>query len=97
MNDLADKKFLPFLLLAFSVISIGQNLQVVTHELNQWGKQSLTSKHTFVAGSEEEARQSFYDKDMQKALKLVEKSSPDYLPIYHEDTKINMLVMRNKF
>lgn len=87
VNDLADKKFLPFLLLAFSVISIGQNLQVVTHELNQWGKQSLTSKHTFVAGSEEEARQSFYDKDMQKALKLVEKSSPDYLPIYHEDTK----------
>ncbi|MBO0454390.1 hypothetical protein [Candidatus Enterococcus murrayae] len=86
-SELANKKFLPIVLALFSVISIGQNLRILTYDLNQWGQQTLTSKHTFVRASEKEARQSFYDKDMQKALKLVEKSSPDYLPIYHENTK----------
>lgn len=55
--------------------------------MNQWDQRSLVSKHTFVRTSEKAARQSFYDPDLKKALKSVEKSSPDYLPIYHNDTK----------
>lgn len=87
INDLADKK-LPFIfLLIVSVIGIGQNFQALNYALDQWDQQGFVSKHTFVQVSKKEARESFYDSDMQKALKAVEKSSPDYLPIYHNDTK----------
>lgn len=86
-QDLAGKRILFGGLLLLSVISIGQSLQLLTHDLNQWDKQSLASKHTFVRVSEAAARKSFYSKDLGKALKAVEKSSPDYLPIYHNDTK----------
>ncbi|MBU5361041.1 hypothetical protein KQI58_08110 [Enterococcus raffinosus] len=87
IHDLAGKKFLFWGLLFLSVFSIGQNLQLLTHELNQWNSHSLESKHTFVRVSEAAARKSFYSTDLAKALKAVEKSSPDYLPIYHNDTK----------
>lgn len=87
INDLADKRFLPVVFALFSFISIAQNLQMLSHDLDSWGQESLVSKHTFIRGSEKDARQSFYDTDMQQALRLVEKSSPDYLPIYHDDTK----------
>lgn len=87
VNDLPSKRFLPIVLALFSVISIGQNWQILSHDLNRWDKESLTSKHTFVRVSEKEARESFYDTDMEQALKAVEKSSPDYLPIYHNDKK----------
>lgn len=86
IHDLAGKKVLFGGLLFLSVFSIGQNLQLLTHELNQWNSQALESKHTFVRVSEATARQSFYSTDLEKALKAVEKSSPDYLPIYHNDT-----------
>lgn len=86
INDLAEKKAV-YTLLLLTIITIGQNLQVMTHDLNQWDQRSLVSKHTFVRTSEKAARQSFYDHDLKKALKSVEKSSPDYLPIYHNDTK----------
>lgn len=87
IHDLAGKKFLLGGLLFLSVLSIGQNLQLLTHELNQWNSQTLESKHTFVRVSEAAARKSFYSTDLAKALQAVEKSSPDYLPIYHNDTK----------
>ena len=87
INDLTGKKWLWGLMLLFSVISIGQNLQTVTQELDKWDQQTFSSKHTFVRVSEKEARESFYDEDMGKALRAVEKSSPDYLPIYHNDKK----------
>ena len=87
IHDLAGKKILFGGLLFLSVFSIGQNLQLLTHELNQWNSQTLESKHTFVRVSEAAARKSFYSTDLAKALKAVEKSSPDYLPIYHNDTK----------
>lgn len=86
INDLAEKKAV-YALLLLTIITVGQNLQVLTHDLNQWGQRTLVSKHTFVRTSEKAARQSFYDPDLKKALKAVEKSSPDYLPIYHNDTK----------
>lgn len=86
INDLAEKKAV-YALLLLTIITVGQNLQVLTHDLNQWGQRTLVSKHTFVRTSEKAARQSFYDPDLKKALKALEKSSPDYLPIYHNDTK----------
>lgn len=86
INDLAEKKAV-YALLLLTIITVGQNLQVMTHDLNQWDQRSLVSKHTFVRTSEKAARQSFYDSDLEKALKAVEKSSPDYLPIYHNDAK----------
>lgn len=87
IRDLAGKKWLKGLLILMSLISIGQNLLILTQELNQWDNQTFSSKHTFVRVSEKEARESFYDEDMGKALQAVEKSSPDYLPIYHNDKK----------
>lgn len=86
-EDLAGKKYLPIILALFSVVSIGQNLRILSADLNQWGEETMSSKHTFVRVSETKARESFYDPDMKKALQAVEKSSPDYLPIYHNDTK----------
>lgn len=87
INDLKGKKVLSGILFLLSVISIGQNLQVLTHNLNQWDQQSLASKHTFIHVPEKQAKASFFNANLEKAVKAVEKSSPDYLPIYHNNGK----------
>lgn len=69
------------------MISVGQNLQVLIQELQRWDNQSLAAKHTFVQVPEAQARASFFAADLDLALRSVEKSSPDYLPIYHENNE----------
>jgi len=85
IHELRAKKIFSLVLLALSVLSIGQNLKSNQQELSLWGSRSLVSKHTFVKGSEKAARQSFFSNDLGKALLSIQKSSPDYLPIYHGD------------
>ncbi|MFC4772865.1 hypothetical protein [Enterococcus hermanniensis] len=85
IHELRARKILSFVLIALSMLSIGQNLKNNQQELSLWESRSLVSKHTFVTSSEKAARQSFFSNDLGEALRTVQKSSPDYLPIYHGD------------
>lgn len=86
-EHLPRKKGVLFLLGTISLISIGQNLQVLIQELQRWDNQSLAAKHVFVRVPEAQARTSFFAADLDLALRSVEKSSPDYLPIYHDNNE----------
>lgn len=70
------------------VLSIGQALVLSTLECFKWQKESLpiqTGKHTFVFSEDNETiKESFFINDKSQALKLIQKSTPDYLPIYEK-------------
>lgn len=85
VEHLPRRKSVLVFLVTISLISVGQNLQVLIQELQRWDNQSLVAKHAFVRVPEAQARASFFARDLGLALRSVEKSSPDYLPIYHEN------------
>lgn len=61
--------------------------------LKEWDNSKLfiqSGSHVVIHSDDvDEVKQSFYQKDLNKSLALVEKSTPDYLPVYKDSEKNN--------
>lgn len=71
------------------VISVIQALCLVTWSARDWQTRELpvdTGKHTKVLSDDyQEVKDSFFMTDKQVSLDLIQKATPDYLPIYSEN------------
>ncbi|WP_235963065.1 hypothetical protein [Streptococcus suis] len=81
------------LLISFLALSLLQTLTLVTITTNNWDSSSnfMPSKYKvhFLSDSAN-IKKSFYDANKEKALNMVAKGTPDYLPLYGEkDENIN--------
>ncbi|MGM0216653.1 hypothetical protein [Enterococcus sp. AZ109] len=86
------KQIIPVLVVSLGVFQI---LYTTTDHLRRWHTNSYINKegiHTYVYGDDPTIRASFYSSDLEKSLKLVQKGTPDYLPVYEETdrNKYNM-------
>ncbi len=84
----------PAMLLAVSCLSLGQAIQISSEPMQQWssGEKMIQSRrmHQLVlAKDKNELREAAYTSDLKQLLGLIEKSTPDYLPIYHNDQQNN--------
>lgn len=73
------------LILVFSLI---QGIALSVFSLLQWQSNDPipSSKHQFLyTDNSETLRQSFFSRDKSLSLEFVQKSTPDYLPAYHDD------------
>ncbi len=70
----------------FLVIASVQTLQNLYKHLDKWEDETFVSRHTYLFDTPEQARKTFYSKDMSTSLFVFQKTTPDYLPIYKETT-----------
>ncbi|MBO1308086.1 hypothetical protein JZO70_18060 [Enterococcus sp. 669A] len=83
------KQIVPMVVVALGVVQI---LYTTTDHLQRWQTDSYINKegiHTYVYGDDQTIRDSFYSKDLKKSLELVQKGTPDYLPVYEETDRNN--------
>ncbi|KAF1295856.1 hypothetical protein BAU15_03930 [Enterococcus sp. JM4C] len=73
------------------VLSVSQFLNTTNQALNKWQSEKSyiqTGKHTTLFSNDaKEIKDSFFDKDLTKALYYVQKSTPDYLPWTNDSTE----------
>lgn len=81
-----------FVLLILTLLALTQALGLSFYTLHQWsGEQPFYGevKHVVVHCKDlQKVKASFYSRDLAKALKLVTKATPDYLPRYESNSKV---------
>ncbi|GCF94969.1 hypothetical protein NRIC_28600 [Enterococcus florum] len=90
-----------FLLLfsAFALLGMGQVLFTTTETLARWQTENYAGNsqiHTYVDSNTKAVKDSFFNSDMQKSLTLVQKGTPDYLPIYQATSANNYRLYRDE-
>ena len=88
LNRWEGKKELRMMGVLLIVICSVQTIQNLYKHLDKWENETFVSRHTYLFDTPDEARKTFYSKDMSKSLFVFQKTTPDYLPIY-EDTTAN--------
>ncbi|OJG78497.1 hypothetical protein RV10_GL001492 [Enterococcus pallens] len=81
------------------LIGAGQILYATNQTLQRWHTDRYTNKegiHTYVYGDDQQVRDSFYSGDLKKSLELLQKGTPDYLPVYDETGRNNYNLYKEK-
>ncbi|MEY8445707.1 hypothetical protein [Enterococcus ratti] len=78
----------------FHVMAIGliilfsiQTCQNIYKKLNTWDTETFKHRHTYVYDHADKIKATFYSKDLSEMLRMIKKSTPDYLPIYKQTDK----------
>jgi len=87
-NRWENKTWLRIAATLLILISSVQTIQNLYRHLNKWEDETFVSRHTYLFDTPDEARKTFYSRDMSKSLFVFQKTTPDYLPIYKQ-TKAN--------
>ena len=88
LNQWEKKNWYRALSVLFLFVASAQTIQNLYQHLDKWQDETFVSRHTYLFDTPAEARKTFYDHDMSTSLFVFQKTTPDYLPIYHE-TKTN--------
>ncbi|MCB5955090.1 hypothetical protein [Enterococcus sp. CWB-B31] len=84
----------------FALVGIFQVVILMFVSLNPWnGDENYTSsgpKTIMTTSNDQSIKASFYSKDKEEALKLVQKTTPDYLPSYGENVTDTYKLYGNK-
>ncbi len=88
LNQWEKKNWYRALSVLFLFVASAQTIQNLYQHLDKWQDETFVSRHTYLFDTPAEARKTFYDHDMSTSLFVFQKTTPDYLPIYHE-TKAN--------
>lgn len=86
LNQWEKKNWYRACSILFLVIASAQTLQNLYKHLDKWEDETFVSRHTYLFDTPEQARKTFYSKDMSTSLFVFQKTTPDYLPIYKETT-----------
>lgn len=88
LNQWSEQKWFRLLGILGILIFSAQTIQNLYQHLENWENETFVSRHTYLFDTPEEARKTFFSKDMSTSLFVFQKTTPDYLPIYKE-TKDN--------
>lgn len=88
LNQWSEQKWFRLLSIFGILIISAQTIQNLYQHLEKWENETFVSRHTYLFDTPEEARKTFFSKDMSTSLFVFQKTTPDYLPIYKE-TKDN--------
>ncbi|EMF0398819.1 hypothetical protein AAFB89_001083 [Enterococcus faecium] len=88
LNQWSEQKWFRLLGILGILIFSAQTIQNLYQHLEKWENETFVSRHTYLFDTPEEARKTFFSKDMSTSLFVFQKTTPDYLPIYKE-TKDN--------
>ncbi len=88
LNQWSEQKWFRLLSIFGILIFSAQTIQNLYQHLEKWENETFVSRHTYLFDTPEEARKTFFSKDMSTSLFVFQKTTPDYLPIYKE-TKDN--------
>lgn len=88
LNQWSEQKWFRLLSIFGILIFSAQTIQNLYQHLEKWENETFVSRHTYLFDTPEEARKTFFSKDMSTGLFVFQKTTPDYLPIYKE-TKDN--------
>lgn len=88
LNQWSEQKWFRLLGILGILIFSAQTIQNLYQHLEKWENETFVSRHTYLCDTPEEARKTFFSKDMSTSLFVFQKTTPDYLPIYKE-TKDN--------
>ena len=88
LNQWSEQKWFRLLSIFGILIFSAQTIQNLYQHLEKWENETFDSRHTYLFDTPEEARKTFFSKDMSTSLFVFQKTTPDYLPIYKE-TKDN--------
>ncbi len=88
LNQWSEQKWFRLLGILGILIFSAQTIQNLYQHLEKWENKTFVSRHTYLFDTPEEARKTFFSKDMSTSLFVFQKTTPDYLPIYKE-TKDN--------
>ncbi len=88
LNQWSEQKWFRLLSIFGILIFSAQTIQNLYQHLEKWENETFVSRHTYLFDTPEEARKTFFNKDMSTSLFVFQKTTPDYLPIYKE-TKDN--------
>lgn len=88
LNQWSEQKWFRLLGILGILIFSAQTIQNLYQHLEKWENETFASRHTYLFDTPEEARKTFFSKDMSTSLFVFQKTTPDYLPIYKE-TKDN--------
>src|SRR5699024_9677533 len=88
LNQWEKKNWYRALSVLFLFVASAQTIQNLYQHLDKWQDETFVSRHTYLFDTPAEARKPFHDHDMSTSLFVFQKTTPDYLPIYHE-TKTN--------
>ncbi|EPC6548087.1 TPA: hypothetical protein ACF3E1_001386 [Enterococcus faecium] len=88
LNQWSEQKWFRLLSIFGILIFSAQTIQNLYQHLEKWENETFVSRHTYLFDTPEEARKTFFSKDMSTSLFVFQKTTPDYLPIYRE-TKDN--------
>lgn len=88
LNQWSEQKWFRLLSIFGILIFSSQTIQNLYQHLEKWENETFVSRHTYLFDTPEEARKTFFSKDMSTSLFVFQKTTPDYLPIYKE-TKDN--------
>lgn len=88
LNQWSEQKWFRLLSIFGILIFSAQTIQNLYQHLEKWENETFVSRHTYLFDTPEEARKTFFSKDMATSLFVFQKTTPDYLPIYKE-TKDN--------
>lgn len=88
LNQWSEQKWFRLLSIFGILIFSAQTIQNSYQHLEKWENETFVSRHTYLFDTPEEARKTFFSKDMSTSLFVFQKTTPDYLPIYKE-TKDN--------
>lgn len=85
------KKLVRVILFILTLLSCVQAIALSFVTLSNWNSDKnfiQAQKHVyFFSESSKEIKRSFHDKELYKALLLVQKATPDYLPVYSKENK----------
>ena len=88
LNQWSEQKWFRLLSIFGILIFSAQTIQNLYQHLEKWENETFVSRHTYLFDTPEEARKTFFSKDISTSLFVFQKTTPDYLPIYKE-TKDN--------
>lgn len=88
LNQWSEQKWFRLLSIFGILIFSAQTIQNLYQHVEKWENETFVSRHTYLFDTPEEARKTFFSKDMSTSLFVFQKTTPDYLPIYKE-TKDN--------
>lgn len=73
------------LLYILCFISLFQGVGILSNRLNHWEQKSFSSLHSFVT-NKKSAQAAFFSHDLSLVFTEINKSTPDYLPLYKNDS-----------
>lgn len=86
LNEWSRKKWIRFMGVISIFLLVTQTLCSLCYHLEKWENETFVSRHTYLKCTPDEARKTFFLQDKSISLKIIQKTTPDYLPIYESTT-----------